>query len=88
MLKRNVILAIPVSMGILEVSIRIPDHNRGTFGYAGYDSAIGLPIMFKHRFIPYSQVESFMGALCLSHQSVGNIGMAKDITAQRSETGL
>ena len=87
-LKRDVVLAVPIPLKIPEVSGRIPDHNRGTLGYAGYNSAKSLPAVFERDNGSYLQVVLLMGEFCLSHQSVSDIGMTEDVSAQVFETGL
>ena len=87
-LKRNIVLAAPISPKISEVSGTIPDHNSGTLGYARYDSAICLPAVFERDFRSYSQIVLLLGEFRLSHQSVSDLGMAEDVLAQLFETGL
>jgi len=87
-LKRNIVLAVPISLKIPEVPGTIPDHNRGTFGYAGYNSAISLPAVFERDLGSYSQVVLLLGEFCLSHQPVSDLGMTEDVLAQVFETGL
>ena len=87
-LKRNIVLAVSIALKIPEVSGTITDHNRGTFGYARYNSAMSLPAVFERDCGPYPQVVLLLSEFCLSHQPVSDLGMTEDVLAQVFETGL
>ena len=87
-LKRDIVLTVPIALNIPKVSGTVPDHNRGTLGYAGYDSAMSLPSVFERDCRSYPQVVLLLGEFCLSHQPVSDLGMTEDVLAQVFETGL